>query len=152
MNMNGIDLAVEVNLDNSDCTNHSKIALHANEIEVKQALKYLLRHAIKVSKHGSSVRLQGSVTVSKDGIRNNARSRSLFRRTSSSRVGVEQVSSREQQHLQKLGYLTLSITDTGPGISLVSHLDDIHRYVVDFMPAELRFRGQRLRLFACDNP
>ena len=119
MTMNGVDLTVEVDLDNSQYSNHSKIALHANEVEVKQALKYLLRHAIKVSKHGSTVRLQGSVTVSKDGIRNNARSRSLFRRTSSSRVGVDQASIREQQNLQKLGYLTLSITDTGPGISLV---------------------------------
>ena len=119
MNMNGIDLAVEVNLDNSDCTNHSKIALHANEIEVKQALKYLLRHAIKVSKYESTVRLQGSVTVRKDDTGNSPSSRSLFRRASSSRVGIEEVSSHEQQHLQKLGYLTLSITDTGPGISLV---------------------------------
>ena len=117
--MNGIDLAVEVNLDNSQCANHAKIALHANEIEVKQALKYLLRHAIKVSKHGSTVRLQGSVTVSKDDVGNNRSSKSLFRRTSSSRVGVEEASLHEQQNLQKLGYLTLSISDTGPGVSLV---------------------------------
>ena len=132
MNMNGIDLALEVNLDNSQCLNHSKIALHANEIEVRQALTYLLRHAIKVSKHGSTVRLQGSVTVRKDDTGINPSPRPLFRHRSQSRVGIEQISLQEQLQLEKLGYLTLTITDTGPGISPVrcaNKCDSCHMYI-----------------------
>ena len=37
------------------------MSLLANEVEVRQALKYLVSHAVKVSGEGTTVRVRGSI-------------------------------------------------------------------------------------------